>query len=221
MRKFLLSTFLPAFFLFCASLTYAQERTVSGKVLDETNQPLVGATVKVKGTNTVAVTDVNGSFSIKANKGETLEISHVGYATSSVKIGGSNTISVSLKTSDNTLGEVTVTTVMDIKRNPRELGYSAQSVSGSQIAATQRTNFLNSLQGRVAGLTITPTSGAAGASSQIVLRGFNSLTLNNQPLFIVDGVILDNSSLNETSNGGTSLGLASDRANRTSDYTNR
>src|SRR5689334_14486771 len=151
--------------------------------------------------------------------GETLQISYVGYATSEVKPDG-NTVGVNLKTADNTMGEVVVT-AMDIRRSPRSLGYSTQGVTGKEIAETQRENILNSLQGRVAGLTITPTTGQAGASSQIVLRGFNSLTGNNQPLFIVDGIILDNSTINETSNGGTGLGLASDRPNRNNDYTNR
>ncbi|HEY2720512.1 MAG TPA: TonB-dependent receptor plug domain-containing protein, partial [Chitinophagaceae bacterium] len=205
--------------LFGLSLA-AQQKTLTGKVFDENNQPLTGATIRVKGTNRAVVTDASGSFSINVSKGETVEITHVGYIGSSEKIGDNATISISLRQSENTMGEVTVV-AMDIKRNPRELGYSAQKVTGDQIAGTQRENFLNSLQGRVAGLSITPTSGAAGSSSQIVLRGFNSLTLNNQPLFIVDGIILDNSTLNETSNGGTSLGLASDKANRTSDYTNR
>jgi TonB-linked SusC/RagA family outer membrane protein len=220
MRRLACLIFLVILNFLCTSKVDAQQRTIAGKVIGENNQPLAGATIRIKGTDRFTQTDATGSFSIKANKGETIEISHVGYEASSSKIGDSNSISVSLKTSANTMSEVTVV-AMDIKRNPKELGYSAQKVSGDQIAQTQRVNFLNSLQGRVAGLSIVPTSGAAGASSQIVLRGFNSLTLNNQPLFIVDGVILDNSTLNETSNGGTSLGLASDRANRTSDYTNR
>src|SRR4029078_2825638 len=122
--------------------------------------------------------------------------------------------------SDNTIGEVVVT-AMDIKRNSRSLGYSAQSIAGKEIAETQRENFVNSLQGRVAGLTINPTNGQAGASSQIVLRGFNSLSLSNSPLFVVDGIILDNSTINETSNGGSGIGLASDRPNRNNDYSNR
>ncbi|KAK6020985.1 TonB-dependent receptor plug domain protein, partial [Ostertagia ostertagi] len=86
---------------------------------------------------------------------------------------------------------------------------------------TIQVNEGETLQGRVAGVSVTPTTGQAGASSQIVLRGFNTLSLNNQPLFVVDGIILDNSTINETSNGGTALGLASDRPNRNSDYTNR
>src|SRR4030095_1859772 len=150
-----------------------------------------------------------------------LVITHVGYQTIETKVGkGQTDFSISLKQSDNTLGEVVVT-AMDIKRNPRSLGYSAQKLAGTEIQQTQRENFLNSLQGRVAGASINPTGGQAGASTQIVLRGFNSLSLSNQPLFVVDGIIIDNSTMNETSNGGTALGLASDRPNRNNDYTNR
>jgi TonB-linked SusC/RagA family outer membrane protein len=199
----------------------AQERTITGTIVSEDSKtPLAGVTVRVKGTRRITQTDANGKFSIKLNPGETLQFTYVGYQTSDVKPGSGDMIGVSLKTADNTLGEVVVT-AMDIKRNAREVPYSVQKVSGKDIAETQRENFLNSLQGRVAGLTITPTTGQAGASSSIVLRGFNSLTGNNQPLFIVDGIILDNSTINETSNGGTALGLASDRPNRNNDYTNR
>jgi TonB-dependent SusC/RagA subfamily outer membrane receptor len=110
---------------------------------------------------------------------------------------------------------------MDIKRNPRELGYSVQSVKGSDIQQTQRENFVNSLQGRVAGLTVTPTSGAAGASTGIILRGYNTISGTNQPLFIVDGIILDNQTLNSNSQSGSGIGLASDGNNRNNDNTNR
>src|SRR4030095_9492058 len=158
---------------------------------------------------------------IQANEGETLIITHVGHEIIETKVGkGQADFSISLKQTDTALGEVVVT-AMDIKRNPRSLGYSAQKLGGAEIAGTQRENLLNSLQGRVAGASINPTGGQAGASSQIVLRGFNSLSLSNQPLFVVDGIIIDNSTMNETSNGGKPLGLASDRRNRNNDYTNR
>src|SRR6185503_4117553 len=200
---------------------HAQQRTITGTVLsDENKTPLAGVTVRVKGTRRITQTDANGKFSIQVNPGETLQFSYVGYEPQDVKAGDGATIGINLKPSDNTIGEVVVT-AMDIKRNSRSLGYSAQSIAGKEIAETQRENFLNSLQGRVAGLTINPTNGQAGASSQIILRGFNSLSLSNQPLFVVDGIILDNSTLNETSNGGSALGLASDRSNRNNDYTNR
>jgi TonB-linked SusC/RagA family outer membrane protein len=200
---------------------YAQDRTVTGTVLsDDSKTALTGVTIRVKGTRRITQTDANGKFSIKVNTGEILQISSVGYETTDVKVGSGDVIGLSLKTADNTLGEVVVT-AMDIKRNPRELGYSVQKVSGSEVQETQRENFLNSLAGRVAGLTLDQTSGVAGASSSIVLRGFNSISLSNQPLYVLDGVIMDNSTMNETSSGGSTIGLASDRPNRVSDYQNR
>lgn len=221
MRKLNRVMIVPIIILLCASKVYAQEKTITGKISGANGQPLSGATVKVKGAGKAVQTDASGTYRIQAKDGETLVISHVGYEPIETKVGkGQADFSITLKQADQTLGEVVVT-ALDIKRNPRELGYSAQKVTGKEIAETQRENFVNSLQGRVAGLTINPTTGMAGASSQVVLRGFNSLSLGNQPLFVVDGVILDNTTVNETSNGGTGLGLASDRPNRNNDYTNR
>ena len=182
MRKILRLFFaLSLMLVLIPSVVQAQERTVTGTIVSEDNKtPLSGVTIRVKGTRRFVTTDANGKFSIKLNPGETLQISYVGYAPQEIK-PESGTIGVSLKTADNTMGEVVVT-AMDIKRNPRELGYSIQSVKGSDIAETQRENFVNSLEGRVAGLTVTPTSGAAGGSTGIVLRGFNSTSGTNQPL---------------------------------------
>jgi TonB-linked SusC/RagA family outer membrane protein len=200
---------------------HAQQRTITGTVLSDDNKtPLAGVTIRVKGTRRITQTDANGKFSIQVNAEETLQISHVGYEPQDIKPGDGNTIGVSMKTTDGTLGEVVVT-AMDIKRNPRELGYSVQTVKGSDIQQTQRENFVNSLQGRVAGLTVTPTSGAAGASTGIVLRGYNTISGTNQPLFIVDGIILDNQTLNSNSQSGSGIGLASDGNNRNNDNTNR
>lgn len=206
----------------------AQEKVVTGTILSEDNNtPLAGVTVRVKGTRRIVTTDANGKFSIRMNPGETLQVSYVGYTTTDVRPGDGNTVGVSLKASDNTMTEVVIT-AMDQKRTPRELGYSVQKVSGAEVAETQRENFLNGLGGRVSGLTVNPTSGMAGASTAIVLRGFNSMALDNQPLFVVDGVIMDNSTINETSNSNSGLGLVENSfrnvnqtANRTTDYTNR
>lgn len=113
--------------------------------------------------------------------------------------------------------EEVVVTAMDQKRNPRELGFSTQTIGGDEMKEAQRENFLNSMQGRIAGLTINPTSGVAGASSQIVLRGFNSLSLDNSPLFVVDGIILDNGTTNTGSLTGTTENRREDFTNRISD----
>lgn len=205
----------------------AQERTISGRILAEgTNTPMQGVNVKVKGTQRATQTDAQGNFSITVNPGETLEVSFVGYESMSIRPGSGNTVAISLKPTDGSLGEVVVT-AMDIKRNPRELGYSVQKLDGEEIQRTQRENFLNSLQGRVAGATVTSTSGNAGSSTSIVLRGFNSLSLSNQPLFVIDGVIVDNQTIDENSNGGSGVGIVERGAGLTStnnqktDYNNR
>ena len=223
MRKF--ATAIMAFlFIHFTLLTHAQTTAIRGRVLTSENTPAASASVLVKGKRTGTKTDANGFFTINANQNDVLIISAVGFTSQEVRLTNSNinvTLQINLKTLEGVLQEVSVTTAMDIKRNPRELGFSTQTVTGKIIAETQRENFVNSLQGRVAGLTVTPTTGAAGASSGIILRGFNSLSGTNQPLFIVDGIILDNSTLNSNSQGGTGIGLASDLPNRNNDYTNR
>lgn len=207
-------------FLLIPLLSNAQT-VVSGKVIsDKDGAPVADASVVLKGKKVGTKTDANGNFSITATKGDVVVISSVSFSDKSITIKDATPITVRLQKVDQTLDEVVVT-AMDIKRNPKELGYSVQKVEGSDIQATQQDNFVNALQGRVAGLTVNQTGGAAGASSQIVLRGFNSLSLDNSPLFVIDGVIADNSTLNETSNGGSALGLASDRPNRGNDYSNR
>lgn len=220
MRRLLYFLLVNIGFLLC-SFAYAQERTLTGKVTSsDDNKPLAGVNVTVKGTQRTTITDANGNFTIVAKTGDILQFSFIGRKTTEIPVQGGSVIELELSSKADIMEEVVVT-AMDVKRNPRELGYSVQKVSGNEVAETQRENFLNGLQGRVAGLTINNTGGAAGASSQIVLRGFNSLSLDNSPLFVVDGVIMDNSTLNETSGGGSGLGLASDRANRGNDYSNR
>ena len=206
---------------------YGQPGGITGTVTSsEDNKPLSGVTVRVKGTNRIAQTDGNGMFRINAASGDVLQFSYVGHASMEIKVGTGTTVSVQLKSTQAAMDEVVVT-AMDIKRNPKELSYSVQKVDGKEIQQTQRENFLNSLQGRVAGATVTSTSGNAGSSSSIVLRGFNSLSLSNQPLFVIDGVIVDNQTLDENSNGGSGVGLVergaglTNTSNRNSDYNNR
>ncbi|MEO8861824.1 MAG: TonB-dependent receptor plug domain-containing protein, partial [Ginsengibacter sp.] len=218
--KQILKVMMALLLLQSTQLSFAQQaKKMSGKVLDANNAPLVNATVLIQGKKSGTETNSDGIFTLQANTGEFLVISAVGYETQRIKVGSSNFINVKLATGNTTLDEVTV--AMDQKRSSRELGYSTQSVTGKVIAQTQRENFVNSLQGRVAGLTVTPTSGAAGASTGIVLRGYNSLSGNNQPLFVVDGIVIDNQTLNSNSQSGSGIGLASDGNNRSNDNTNR
>jgi len=203
-------------------LSFAQEQPVRGTVKDpKDNSPLAGATIVNKRTKKSAATNDQGEYTIAARQGDVLVITHVGRKDQQITVGTARTYVTQLTLAESAdMGEVVVT-AMDIRRNPRELGYSVQTVGGTEIKESQRENLLNSLQGRVAGVTVTPTTGQAGSSSQIVLRGFNSLSLSNSPLFVVDGVLIDNSTLNQSSGGGTDVGLASDLPNKNNDYTNR
>ena len=225
MRKF--TNRLIAFLFFMVPLLTQAQNAITGKVLDEKGNPVSGASVILKGAKTGTQTDANGNFTITAKPGDVLIISSVNFGTQQIKVRDNGAVTIKLITRDVTLDEVVVT-AMDIKRNPRELGYSVAKVGGTEIQETQRENFLNSLGGRVAGVSITPTSGNAGASTNIVLRGYNSAGLSNQPLFVIDGVIVDNSVLDENSNSGSGLGLVetstrnvNQTSNRGNDYTNR
>ena len=207
-----------------ASVANAQQKQITGKVVSSDNTALSNVSVVVKGTRTSTSTDNNGSYSITAGANQILTFSLVGFDSKDVRVGNSTTVNVKLSAVDNTLEEVVVT-AMDIRRNPKELGYSVQKLKGQDLAETQRNDFVSSLQGRVAGLTINPTSGLAGASNQIVLRGFNSLALDNSPLFIIDGIIIDNQSVSEN-NRNTGFAVKPTSANvstenRSNDYTNR
>ncbi|HET7119182.1 MAG TPA: SusC/RagA family TonB-linked outer membrane protein [Hanamia sp.] len=218
MRKFVTAT-MTLLLLQFSQISFAQQREITGKVLDAGDVPLPNVSILIQGKSLGTQTNSQGIFNIKANAGEVLVFSAVGYNTQHFKIGNSNSITVHLVAGENVLNVVTV--AMDQKRNPRELGYAVQSVSGKVIAETQRENFINGLQGRVAGLTVTPSTGAAGASSGIVLRGYNTISGTNQPLFVVDGIIIDNQTLNSNSQSGSGIGLASDGNNRYNDNTNR
>ena len=156
MRTFLrLCKILPVLLLLIPATVMAQERTITGTVISEENKtPVSGATVRVKGTKKITKTDANGKFTIAVKEGETLQFSHVSFEAMESKPGTGSTMGVSMKTAAGQLGEVVVT-AMDVRKSSRELGFTAQKVTGAEIQESQRENFVNSLQGRVAGLTIT------------------------------------------------------------------
>lgn len=217
MRKFFL---LGVIFLMLGSFIpfvgSAQNRTISGVVTSDDNTPLAGVTVSVQGTNRATTTDNDGNFSILAATGQTLVFTYVGHQSQRVRVSTNNTYLIKLQATGSDLDEVVVV-AMDQKRNPRELGFTTQKVDGDEIKDAQRENFITGMQGRVAGITINPTSGVAGASTQIVLRGFNSMSLDNSPLFVVDGVILDNSTVNTGDLTGTTENRREDFNNRIAD----
>jgi ferric enterobactin receptor len=213
MKKKLLMLFLGTFLF--AIQVMAQQLTISGKITSaEDGLPIPGASVKIKGTNTAVQTSTTGIYSIKANVGDVLQFVYLGTVTQEKTVSSGAAINVALASGSNALNEVVVT-AFGIERNKKALGYGAQTVKGEEIANTQRDNFINALQGRIAGATITPTNGTPGASSQIIIRGGVSLDGDNQPLFVVDGLPISNNTFNEYNLVGQGT------FNRNNDYGNR
>ena len=191
--------------LFTPSL-HAQSRSVTGKVIDEKSQPVMGAVVKEKGTKNGTVTGEDGSFSITSSSSDIqLEVSYVGFASQTIKVGNQTTLTVKLS-SDESLSEVVVTAA-GVKRASRSVGYALSSVDAKEITEGGDRSVLNGMQGKVAGVTINSASSNPGASSRIVIRGVQSISQGNQPLIVIDGVPMTNSSVGSTSlNGGFDFG---------------
>ena len=178
-------------------------KVVKGTVSDAAG-PLIGATIKVAGTTNGTVTDFEGNFSIQCAPGATLEISYVGYKTKSMK--AQNGMSVILEEDGKVLNEVVVT-ALGVKRDRKALGYGLSEVKGEELTKAKETNVINSLSGKVAGLVVQNTAGGASGSTRVLLRGNTEMTGNNQPLYVVDGVPLDNTNFGSAgTEGGYDLG---------------
>jgi TonB-linked SusC/RagA family outer membrane protein len=181
------------------SVAYAQQRQVTGKVTGSDGAPVPFATIQLKGTNSGTTANQDGVFKLNVTgNSAVLIIRSVGFATQEVSVGNTNSVSVTLKADDQNLDEVVVT-ALGVRRNKNELAYSAQNVTGEELNRTRDANVVNSLSGKVAGLEIRRNN-TLGGSTNIVLRGTKSLTGNNQALFVVDGVPIDNSNTNSVNN---------------------
>lgn len=179
--------------LFYSTHILAQQRVISGSVLLNTNKtPLVGVSVNVKGTNRGTQTGPDGKFTIPAFPNEKLRFVYIGFENYEMTIGTQTTVTVLLKEDVQSLGEVIVT-AMGIKRDKKSLGYSAQDISSNEILKNKDPNIINSLNGKIAGVNVTNSGGAPGSSASIVIRGGTSLERDNQPLFVIDGMPMDNS----------------------------
>ena len=204
--KFLLLMMIGVF-LFATS--FAQTGFVKGVVKDETGAGLPGVTVKVKGTSTGVATDADGVFQIQAAPGVTLVFTAIGFGTKEVIASGQQALEVKLIPDNQQLNEVVVT-ALGVKREKRALTYSTQQLSAKEISDTKESNVVNAMAGKIAGVQITSSSGTPGASSKIVIRGSTSVNSNNQALFVVDGVPVNN---DETGNvGGGAAGAGTNRA---------
>jgi TonB-linked SusC/RagA family outer membrane protein len=184
--------------VFAVQLLFAQEKTISGTVSDGDGIPLPGATVIVQGTTNGVSTDFDGNYTIFANEGETLSFSFIGYVAKTVVVGASNTINVTLETDSQQLDEVIVTS-LGIKREKKALGYAVSEVDQTQLEQRADGDIGRVLSGKASGVNITNQSGLSGSGTSIVIRGFNSFSQGNQPLFIVDGIPFST----ETNNQGS------------------
>ncbi len=181
--------------LLCIGLTglVAQQVQISGTVTGvDDGQPLPGVSVSVKGTTIGTVTNLDGKYSLQVPEEATVLFTFVGMVPQEIAVGNRRIIDVAMQESAQEIEEVVVT-AMGISREKKSLGYSVQSVSSGEIARTSETNVINSLASKVAGLQVISSGGVPGASSKILIRGNSSFTGNNQPLIVLDGVPIDNS----------------------------
>ncbi|NQX55661.1 SusC/RagA family TonB-linked outer membrane protein [Pedobacter panaciterrae] len=220
MKKLLQSLFI---LLFVATSAMAQDRTITGTVTDkEDGKPLPGVTVLIKGSKVGTQTGGDGKYAISVPSGSTeLTFSYLGYTVQTLAISGS-TVNAVLESDSKALTEVVVTAV-GIARQAKSLGYSVTTLKGDELTKARETNVINSLAGKVSGVRVTAQSGTVGGSSKIIIRGassFNSGSTSNQPIFVIDGLPVDNSSqqVNTISTSSVPQGSAgSDYGNRAGD----
>ncbi len=178
-----------------SSTIWAQSVAITGKVTEYNSaDPIIGATVVVEGTTTGTTTDINGVFSldVDAAEGKHLIVSYIGYLEEKIALTGDNqVVNIELRPNTTQLDEIVVT-ALGIKREQKALGYSQTTVNGDDLSKVKTTSAINSLQGRVAGVNISTNSSGAAGSSRVIIRGASSLTGNNQPLYVVDGIPIIN-----------------------------
>ena len=206
-------TMFLATLLLCMGTALAQTKVTGTVLSQEDGQPIIGAAVKVDGTQTGMLTDVNGKFSLTLPQGRNqITISYLGYESKTVT--AKNGMRVFLKSDATALDEVVVT-AMGIKRSAKAIGYSATAVDGEEIAAARTADVMSSLQGKVAGVSISSATGDPGASNSVIIRGISSLSGNNQPLYVIDGVPMNNSAVFSTDglNSGYDFGNGANAVN--------
>ncbi|MBO3270660.1 MULTISPECIES: SusC/RagA family TonB-linked outer membrane protein [Hymenobacter] len=192
--------------LLCQAQAWAQGTKVSGKITDNSNEPLIGVSVVVSGTTQGATSDVDGNYTVTAPDGASLVFSYIGYISQTVPVNGRSSINIILANDTKQLGEVVVT-ALGIKKDERKLGYAVTTVDGEKLNVARETNVANSLQGRVAGLNVGGTSGGPGSSARLNIRGVTSFSGASQPLIVINGVPMDNSVRGSSGEwGGADLG---------------
>jgi len=164
---------------------------VTGRIVDSAGEPLIGATIMVEGTKEGAVTDIDGNFTINTTSKAKLVISYVGYTTQTILVGDKTTIDVTLKEVTNTMNEVVVT-ALGIKRAEKALSYNVQSVGSNELTRNKDANFVNSLNGKVAGVSISKSASGVGGATRVIMRGAKSIEGDNNVLYVIDGIPIFN-----------------------------
>ena len=164
---------------------------VTGRVVDSTGEPLIGATIMVEGTKDGTVTDIDGNFTINTTSKAKLVISYVGYTAQTILVGDKTTIDVTLKEVANTMNEVVVT-ALGIKRAEKALSYNVQSVGSNELTRNKDANFVNSLNGKVAGVSISKSASGVGGATRVIMRGAKSIEGDNNVLYVIDGIPIFN-----------------------------
>ena len=203
MNKKFLSFLTITLLLFFQGVT-GQDKNVSGVVTDDTGSPLPGVNVVEKGTSNGTSTDFDGNYAISVDANATLVFSSLGYKTKEVGVNGRSTVNTSIAEDASELDEVVVT-ALGIRKETKALGYSLTEVDADEISTVKTPNAINSLQGKIAGVNISQNATGAAGSSRVVIRGASSLSGNNQPLYVVDGIPIGNGN-----NGSASLWGGSD-----------
>jgi TonB-linked SusC/RagA family outer membrane protein len=179
---------------------------IAGKVSGADGKPLQGITVSVKGTRKATTTDVGGVFTIAANKGDILVFSSIGFRSKEVAVGDGPTVTVTMDATSSELSTVVVT-ALGIKKQARSLGYSTTEVDGSKLTDSRESNIGNALTGQVAGVSVAGTATGPSGSSRVLIRGNGSLSGQNQPLYVIDGIPYDNTNQGMTGKyGGEDFG---------------
>ena len=164
---------------------------VTGRIVDSAGEPLIGATIMVEGTKEGAVTDIDGNFTINTTSKAKLVISYVGYTTQTILVGDKTTFDVTLKEVANTMNEVVVT-ALGIKRAEKALSYNVQSVGSNELTRNKDANFVNSLNGKVAGVSISKSASGVGGATRVIMRGAKSIEGDNNVLYVIDGIPIFN-----------------------------
>lgn len=187
---------------YAATAIVQQQGVVTGVVTDKNGEPAMGASVLVVGTKNITTTDLNGAFTLRGvPQGATIRVSLIGYTRQDVKWKGGK-LTIALDDSGNNLNEVVVT-AMGIMRKEKSLTYATQQIKNDDLTKVQDVNVVNSLEGKISGITITPSAGGAGGASKIQLRGAQSILGNNAPLIVIDGVPMTNETRGQMSDATT------------------